>query len=274
MPKSRCPISAPISASIPALIGALVAAAVLPPLPARAKCATPAPVLSATGAVPPDPVLYLFWPSRGGKEPPPLKARDGQGHAVPVEQTALEKTEAFFVYRIRLTAPKAGSLTLEVPGDRSAGERSERWALRVQPGWKPPPPTPAFPLEVQTARFRWTCSHQLSQNLQLPVQAAAFRVTIADSLADYQAGKTRALVLPYHMAAFFGHDTPGGGKRTSGEIQLGHTDCIGNTFVWPAHPIFVGVTALLTNGTEAAVVTAPLQISPPAPSAGQPAVEK
>lgn len=244
------------------------------PQAAEAKCAAPQPVLSPeTGSrLPPNPTLYAFWPHLAGDKPPQLTARDAKGRSVGLTQSQIAETEAFVVYQLKLATSAAGTVTLKIPKETYSFWRVDSWQFTIDPGWRAPVPPPARSgLSVNTQSSRWTCSYQLSQNLTLPVAAAAFQVTIADSREDYAAGRLRHLVLPPQMAMFFGVSTSRDGHDAGhprSELQLGHSNCLGSTWTWTDKPIYVGLSALQPDGSAAPIGTAPVRVDPPATAPG------
>lgn len=251
------------------VLGGVLAAALGLSADAQAKCAAPQPVLFAGAGktVPADPVLYLFWPRYGG-ERVTLTAHDEKNRPLRLELTAADKNDAFSVHRIKLTTGGARTVTLKMPAEPYSFRRVSEWTFRVDPAWKPAAAAPGA-LAVKAVSSSWTCSFQLSQNLQVPQPAMAFRVAIADSEADYRAGRLRSALFPYHMRLFFTPYTDKPEPPAQGEIQLGHSNCIGPSFAWPAHPVYVGVYALQPDGSEAAVGQAPVRLEPPQRTAGK-----
>ena len=252
------------------VLGGVLGGALLLAADAQAKCAAPQPVIfaGADKTVPADPVLYLFWPHHGS-ERIALTARDEKDRPLRLELTAVDKNEAFSVHRIKLTTGGARTVKLKLPEEPYSFRRVSEWSFRVDPAWAAAAAAAANgSLAVREVSTSWTCSYQLSQNLQVPQPAAAFRVAIADSEADYRAGRLRSALFPYHMRLFF---APYGDKPeppAQGEIQLGHSNCVGASFTWPAHPVYVGVFALRPDGSEAAVGQAPVRLEPPRRTAG------
>jgi hypothetical protein len=229
----------------------------------QAKCAGPHAVLSPRpgSALPLDPVLYFFWPKRD-KDQPQVKARGAAGDHVPVEQTKVAETESYTAYRVRVKTSKPGALTLELPKrDFYYGPSSWRYELRAD--WQRPAQSEGAPT-VRSESFRWTCSYQLSQNLQLPGHAVAYRLLISDATDPAKAGVKQALYVPPRMRQFFERDErPASGD--SDQIELGYINCFGNTFTWQGKPILVDIYALFADGSEQRLGSAPMRVEPPAP---------
>lgn len=260
-----------LSVRLAELIGTVAIVLLAAPRGAAAKCAAPQPVVSpASGSrLPANPVLYVFWPRYSADKPPKLTAHDGQDRPVSLSQSLIARVEAFAVYQVKLAVARPGAVTLRAAPEPYSFWGVDTWQFTIDAGWRAPAaPRPAQALAITEARSRWVCSYQLSQNLTTPAAASAFRVAIADSAQDYAAGRLRSLVLPPHMAMFFGAGA-GGRDNTHrrSELQLGHSNCIGSTWSWAAKPIYVGVFALQADGSEAPIGTAPVRVDPPGAAA-------
>jgi hypothetical protein len=82
-------------------------------------------------------------------------------------------------------------------------------------------------------------------------------VTFASSREDYLAGRTRSLLIPGRADGY------GGVKTGRGRVQLGDITCFADSFEWKQEPVYLGVTALLADGSETPLPVEPVRVEPP-----------
>jgi hypothetical protein len=225
---------------------------------AHAKCAAPHPVLAPDGgALPPNPIVYLFSPMPERLKPRVI-ARDAAQRPLPLKMTLASQTAAFAVYKLEL-AVASGSVDVELG----------------YPEWTPATTHTAYTVEPAAARaheaphvegphahsYTWTCSYQKSQDLELTSQAPVYRVEWAESEQDVRRGLTRKSLMPSRLERFF-WDPRQPPLAREGRIELGYVSCLGGTFDWGATPIWVSVVALFPDGSETPAAP-PRRIEPP-----------
>ncbi|MCC7381732.1 MAG: hypothetical protein IT384_07860 [Deltaproteobacteria bacterium] len=224
-----------------------------------AKCRAPSPILTpAPGSeLPPDPVLWFF--ARPQVKAPPLRARDANGHAIAIEITDLkeESAPAFRVMRLRLRtgAQAEGKIVVEYVEPWSDEWKRAEYTIVNRPA------SPAAGVEIlrQSERqYAWTCSYQSTVDLSVSIVAPSYRVEWSSTLEDYRAGLRRAVVLPGDLSRLFG-----GSSEDPSTISLGHVDCTGTTLEWKDPAIFVGVSALFSDGTATPMPASPTRLERP-----------
>jgi hypothetical protein len=227
---------------------------------ANAKCMRPGFVLApGTGSVPAKPVLELMVPEGWATE---VGARPTLVSRTPAQQVAIvarpdTSAPGLSTYRVEITGAVAGPLDLALVD--AAGATLEAWTLEVDPGWKAPPSSSAT-VKIGHTSSRWTCSHTSTANLSFLGTAWAYRVVAASSRRDLARGATHAFVVPRSMQLFFGR--PASGAIPEVNVELGYADCFGETFTW-AGAVVANVFALLPDGTEQPVTSAPILIGAP-----------
>jgi hypothetical protein len=216
----------------------------------QGKCANPDSdlLLPPNGSVPPKPVLTLLT----GQAPPPLVALLG---GVKVPLTVRPDAKAWGIFRVEIDATTPGLLEV---GYSIPWGASKKWFFAVDPGWKPPQAA-AAPISVQRVKKQWTCSHTLERKLVFAHPAWAFRVVAAGSAAELASGATREVVLPRSMSAFWDQSV----NESEVALELGYSDCYGDTFDWKRGPVVLQVRAMLPDGSEQPVTATPLAVAPP-----------
>ena len=249
----------------PAVLMTSVALVLGAPSSSLASCMSPQPFLApASGAtLPADPVVFLFVPEGLYGSPQVTMAIDvaSAGSAVTHQVEQVSHNPAFTTYRIGLAARETKDLKIAVTFDLGGHPlRSYEGRYRV---------AASLPEPVRTARrlappayehSSWTCSYQSTWNLETSVDAPAYRIEWAQSLEDYQAGQRSSVVLPGHVRRFWTEDRRPPGRP---KVELGHLDCMDHTLVWPGPRIWVGVWALLPDGSEVPLTDEPIPLSKP-----------
>lgn len=236
----------------------------LAPSAAQAKCAAPRPIFSPPPgtALPPKATLWFFVPR--SLHDPKLSVKDEQGRALIFSATPLpeQSPPAFLVIEVRVDA--------RAQAERDAAKRiiiehAVPWQekrARVEYALGAPEPPRASGVEIVgqgETHHRWTCSHQSTIDLALSVDAPAYRVEWAETAEDWANGRHRSVILPPDLARFFGQ---AGGSR----LQLGYVNCMGATLEWKTPQIWVGVSALMSDGTQTPLARAPARLERPDPS--------
>jgi hypothetical protein len=247
------------------LVVAALLGLALAPAPARGKCAMPAAVIVPPdgAALPPKPVLYAFVPGGFGKRPAdalPLTIVDGAGAKVSFRVTRLGEAPAFAAYRIEVDARAGSRITVKLT-QQMYREVTIARTYAVAGDWKRPARGATAVTKVTHESHRWTCSHQLSQNLTPGRFAPAYRVEWAETEKAWRDGKRERLFLPYSKAEFWNWRNEK--VPQAALLELGHLDCMGSTFEWKGKPIYVGVAALHPDGSEDPPAAEPVKVSPP-----------
>jgi hypothetical protein len=240
-----------------------ISASVLAVAPeAQAKCAAPAPVMAPwSGTVPTRPVLELLVPEWGAYEgqhtPPRVLAKAASGPAPRVLVKPDTAASGLKTFRVEIGAVPAGSLQVDLLDDTGKTVRS--WSYVVDSGWKRPASSLAA-ITTRQVHKSWTCSDTNTTNLAFDGGAAGYRVVAASTAADLAAGRTQSFVIPRTMGIFW--EAPSTSLQPV-DLELGHTDCFGDTFDWSKGAVVAEVRALLPDGTEQAVTAKPISISKP-----------
>lgn len=207
----------------------------------------------ASGAVVPSaPVLRLFVPAHRVAGLPVVTATDAAGRAVKVVVTSESATDAFNSYRVSFGSLAKGDLMVRFVDKYDI---SNYVAYTVDPAWAAPKAVPPK-VKVTRTETSWTCSHQLTRNLEFSSVAPAYRVSFAANKAAL-ASPVSSIVLPANVQPVWNSSEPV--KKAS--IEIGHVDCMGYTHKWSGG-MWVRVTALRPDGSETDVVSA-LWLEPP-----------
>jgi hypothetical protein len=225
--------------------------------PASAKCMMPSPTLvPPSGKVPVAATLRLLVPELGAAKPPSLTARAGT-KAMPLVVTRLDTGASdLAAYAVHLAATPGGPVVVELAGKYS----STTWTLDVDGAWKPPTVAKETP-KIGRVATSWTCSHELSRALTFTGGVAGYRVITAAKQGDLaDPKKTKSVYLPSTPHAFFG------GPLTSAptvDLRLGYLNCFGDTYRFESAAVWAEIRALLPDGTEPLVTTAPFVLGAP-----------
>lgn len=227
---------------------------------AAAMCMGPGVFLApaAGTALPENPTLFLFVPSF--RQVPEVTARTEEGER-PVTVSALSTGPALTSYQIRIEVEAGSVLSVHMRDPRRKSDVTvSRFAVvpSLQSGTEP-----VTILVTEAEIFHWTCSFQKTQNIRLSEPAApAYRVEWSRTVAAYGSGLQQSVVVPATMLAFF--DPAEAAAYPQPVLELGHVNCFGNTLEWPGEdPLYVGITALQTDGTERQVTDVPMRLLSP-----------
>lgn len=243
---------------------ALMLAGALPEA-ARASCASPRPFFAPTDGsiLPANPVVFLFVPGflQGDEIEIELDVANA-GRSTSSWSDVVSESPAFRTYRIEIAAPAGSELRVQ-----ASFRINELPLYAIESRYRvadvePPDAGPAIPMKrPQYEHSSWTCSYQSTWNLTPQVDAPAYRVEWAPTKDAYQARARETIVVPGRMNGFW-RPYPG---RSEGPalVQLGHLDCMDHTMVWPGAHIWVGVWALLPDGSEIALTDAPIRLTKP-----------
>lgn len=245
----------------PALL--LGAALLLAPLSVEATCMPPLGFVSpASGTrLPANPVVFVFMPWRaGGPEPFAVDLSLDSGAVAHTVET-VSTTAAFTTYRIAVAAAAPGTLRVSVVRPKGVLRPIEATFPIVESIATPSPAKPQVgsPWSEQS---RWTCSYQATWNLPLAPDAPAYRVEWAGSRVSYEAGARHDVVFPRRMDSFFRWDETKA-EPSPPQVELGHVDCMATTVKWPGKRIWVGVWALLADGSEIELTDQPIPLLNP-----------
>jgi hypothetical protein len=195
--------------------------------------------------------VYLFVIK--GRRRPVYEAKDSQGRSLPITWRNMSEALNFDVYRLEFRPMLPGVVVLSSP-------EAPDWPstpVRVSERWTPEAPdVPVRILEQDFTHFPF-CPYEHTRNLVVPLNAPLYRVTFASSREDYLAGRTRSLLIPGRA------DSYGGVKTGRGLVRLGDIGCFADSFGWTQEPVFLGVTALLADGSETPLPTEPVRVEPP-----------
>ena len=238
-------------------LGLIIIAVQWMPLDAAADCMAArsfiAPVTGST--LPANPVLYAFVP---WDLPTPGVEVDAGGASVTAKIEHLSTNDTFKSYRITIERAVAGEITVQVllrVEDSVSVWAEARYTL--DPGWqKATQDRECRTTIVGKEQSGWTCSHNMTYNLEPSVQAIAYRLEWSTSAEDHAAGKRDSAVFPASLDGFFDPKQTG----VTPTIKLGHANCLSNTFRWPAALVYVGLTALHQDGSETPAVGTPVQV--------------
>lgn len=236
---------------------------------AHADCASPdvaaSPLPGST--VPPDPTIYLFFPSLpAGKA---LSERiqvtaDGQPVDARIDQASTN--QAFTSARVGIDTSGESKLTISYDSGWERGEVS----YTIDPGWRRPPRRAVELTRIERRQDAWTCSFTDAWFLEVAGDADAYRVEWAASPRAWNLGAQSTLVFPQSDMDFWhrrSDDAPAP-RRTHGSIGLGHLNCFAHTI--PAEavdgPLHVKVTALHADGSESAEWSEPRLITDRVPA--------
>ncbi|MFN7131758.1 MAG: hypothetical protein ACK4N5_06730 [Myxococcales bacterium] len=237
------------------LRGVLLCAVIMLGAPeAAAKCASRSSWLAPGSgtALPKKPSLYLFVP-KGGEYPLPasqlpLTLSDAKTRKLVVHRvTALDGQPSFDAYRIDIL--DSGAFTLHVR--LSFGEWDELQATyEVGRAEAKRDPGAVRILSTSESAYRWTCSWHATRNLHVSTSAPAFRVEFASSAEAYASGPRGKVTVD---------------ASRGNELQLGHVNCGGFTFPWGDEPLYLGVVALFSDGSESPLPREPTRVEPAPP---------
>ncbi|WP_375767638.1 hypothetical protein NR798_39085 [Archangium gephyra] len=230
----------------------LVALALLMlPTEAQGSCGFPSAGALLTSDVHPMRArVYLFVIK--GRRRPVYEAKDSQGRLIPITWRTMSESLNFDVYRLEFRPMLPGVVVLsspEEPGRTTGIVVSERWK----------PEAPDVPVRILEQDFSYVdgCPYEHTRDLFVSLVAPLYRVTFASSREDYLAGRTRSLLIPGRA------DSRDGVKTGRGLVQLGDIACFSDSFDWKKEPVFLGVTALLADGSETPLPAEPVRVEPP-----------
>jgi len=223
------------------------------PSEARGICAVSGGGYPQSGDVHPMRARVYLFVSKGERRPV-YEAEDSQGRPLSITWRALPQALNHDVYRLEFRPLLPGSATLFWRDGR--GERSPMMSVVVSERWK----APDEPVRILEQEFNFFdgCPRTHTRDLVVSIIASAYRVTFASSREDYLAGRTRSLIIPGEA-----HSDERGIRTGRGLVRLGHLTCFGDSFSWAEGPVFLGVTALLADGTETPLPAEPTRVEPP-----------
>jgi hypothetical protein len=201
--------------------------------------------------------IYLFV--RKGRPRPVYEAADAQGQLLPITWRVVSQALEHDVYRLefRPLLPGPGRIFSR----EFDGERVERATYMMTEKWKPEAPDVPVRILAQGSGFNEVCPVTHTRDLAVSLRAPAYRVTFATSEEDYLAGRTRSLVIPGENEVRY---EAGQVVETGrGLVRLGNISCFGDSFSWENGPVFLGVTALLSDGSETPLPPQPTRVEPP-----------
>ena len=211
---------------------------------AHAKCAAPGPKFEPeSGSVPTAPVLRLFASTWASPGTPTVTAIDAKGKKLSPVITTESTADAFTSYRLAFPAAAKGKLQVHYVGANGWTRDAE---YTVDPSWKAPGFV-APKVTLYRVQSSWTCSHQLTRNIQFPNVAPAYRLTFATTVAGL-AKSTTTLVLPADVKTMFVAYP----STVNADLALGHVNCMGSTYSWNGGT-FAKIVALFPDGSESEV---------------------
>lgn len=210
----------------------------------------------ATGSrVPADPVLFAFVP---WDRPVPGVEVTAGGEEVEAKITHLSTTPTFKSYRIDVDRHQPGDIHVKVSLVVQDSEAVYTEATyTIDPAWKKTSKASEVKAKMLGKEVdAWTCSHNMTYNLEPSVQAPAYRVQWATTVEDYEAGKRQSAVFPFTLQGFFDEKL----EHVFTVIKLGHANCLSDTFKWPDALVYVGLAALHEDGTETPASKTPTEV--------------
>jgi hypothetical protein len=234
---------------------------------ARAECAVVDFVLAEDPSeqLPPDPVIHLFvYSGQAHDERTPLRVLSNEGHPLAVELKRVDVAAGggrtpVAVYQARLRTGSARAFVVYLRGERPV-------EFKIDPRWRGVAGAPVQITQIGVSTGA-VCPQELTRDLGLSVKAAAYIVEWAKSEDDYRSGKRQRRWLPFQLplAESFGViDEEAAPVQPAGRLQLGEPACLGRNFVWPSgRPVYVGVVAILPDGSQTPLPQQPTRVAAP-----------
>jgi hypothetical protein len=201
--------------------------------------------------------VYLFV--HKGYPRPVYEVEDSQGRALPITWRVISQALKHDVYRLEFRPLLPGRV--RVFSREYDGARVERESYVVTEKWKPEAPDVPVRILAQGSSFNDGCPATHTRDLAVSHRAPVYRVTFAYTPEDYVAGRTRSLVIPGESEVRY--EEMQRVETGRGLVRLGNISCFGDAFAWEERPVFLGVTALLSDGNETPLPAQPTRIEPP-----------